>query len=70
MFQFNDETEVVLRSLGIDPDLVSDDIMAKLKALAIDVASQIRRGEVKDDALDPNVRRLIDLLTAASKSSH
>ena len=70
MFQFNDETEVVLRSLGIDPDLVSDDIMAKLKALAIDVASQIRRGEVKDDALDPNVRRLIDLLTAKSKSSH
>lgn len=70
MVQFDDDAEAVLRRLGINPDVVSGEDMVKLRALAAEVASQIQRGEVSDEAIDPKLRRLIKLLSAASKSIH
>jgi DNA-binding transcriptional regulator YdaS (Cro superfamily) len=70
MVQFDDDAEAVLRRLGINPDVVSGEDMAKLRALAAEVAGQIQRGEVSDEVIDPKLRRLIKLLSAASKSIH
>jgi hypothetical protein len=70
MVQFDDDAEAVLRRLGINPDVVSGEDMARLRVLAAEVASQVQRGEVSDEAIDPKLRRLIKLLSAASKSIH
>lgn len=70
MVQFDDDAEAVLRRLGINPDVVSGEDMERLRVLAAEVASQVQRGEVSDEAIDPKLRRLIKLLSAASKSIH
>ncbi len=70
MAEFDDDAEAVLRRLGINPDVVSSEDMSRLRALSAEIAIQIQRGEVSDDAIDPKLRRLVKLLSAASKSIH
>ncbi len=70
MAQFDDDAVAILRRLGINPDVVSGEDMMKLRVLAAEVAGQIQRGEVSNEAIDPKLHRLIKLLSAASKSIH
>lgn len=70
MVQFDDDTDATLRRLGINPDLVSGEDMAKLRMLAAEVEIQIRCGQVQDGSIDPELRRLVNLLSAAAKSIH